>query len=258
MKDNKPFISILLPIANAQAFLADALTSLLCQSYKDFEIIAIDDFSKDSSYKILKDFRKKDKRLKISRNVKKYGMAITLNRAIKKAKGTQITFMDAEDVMYKDRLKKQVQFLLANPKVVAVGTQCTYLSERNKRVGVSAFPYENDTIYNKPLHGIAMQFETVMINKYLLPKDILFFQTSGEAFLYTDLFMRLLQYGQLTNLAIPLQYHRKHDEAKDSLMKKIPSFTKLLLRSFSQYDYRPSLRALLPTPFREIELTTNS
>jgi glycosyltransferase involved in cell wall biosynthesis len=123
MKDSKPLISILVPVHNSSQHLAESLSSLLNQSYKNFEIIAIDDFSKDNSWKILSDFRKKHKNLRIYRNVKRYGIGVTLNRIAKKAKGEFVAFMDTDDISSPNRLKKQLNFLLNKPDVVAVGSQ---------------------------------------------------------------------------------------------------------------------------------------
>ena len=87
MEDKKPLVSIILPVFNSEKFLHFCLKSLIRQSYKNIEIIAIDDNSKDNSFKILKSFRKQDKRLHVSKNIKKYGFPVCLNRALKKAKG---------------------------------------------------------------------------------------------------------------------------------------------------------------------------
>ncbi|MBI5044818.1 MAG: glycosyltransferase family 2 protein [Candidatus Levybacteria bacterium] len=101
-------VSIILPIRNNQTQLAECLDSLLSQTYEPLEIIAIDDNSKDTSYSILRKYRRKDKRLIISRNVKQYGMTVTLNRALKKAKGSYISFMNPCDIVTPDKLKRQV------------------------------------------------------------------------------------------------------------------------------------------------------
>ena len=252
MNRTKPLISIVLPVFNAQNFLPTCLDSLLSQSYRDFEVIAIDDFSKDNSYTILKKYRARNKRLKIAQNIKHYGEALTLNRALRKAKGQFIAFMDAKDVSYKDRIKKEILFLQKNPKVVAVGTQCTFITEKNKRTGTTSFPSESNLIYNQPLHGISMQFETVMINKHLLPKDLLKFNSNAHPFVYSDIFIKLLQYGELANLPQPpLQYHRTILQNNNvSLSQQLPSLIKLWLQSFAEYDYRPSIRSLLSSFFK--------
>lgn len=247
ISDTKPLISVVLPVYNNGAFLLQALDSLLSQSYKNFEIIAIDDFSKDDSWKILKIYKKFDNRIRIFRNVKHYDKAITLNRCLRKAKGQYITLMDPEDVCYKDRFKKQVEYLLENPKTSAVGVQCTFIDEKGKKLGLSSYPLDFDAIYHKPHHGISIHFETAMINRLVLPKDLLKFDINASPFLYSNILIKLLQFGPLVNLPRLLQYHRKHTIInKESVLtktKQIPNLLKLWIKSVDEYDYRPSLRS---------------
>src|SRR5258706_8417319 len=106
----KPLVSILVPVRNDEKYLTDALKSIRRQSFKKIEIVAIDDSSTDSSYKILQSFKKKDKRIRIYRNVKRYGTVLTLNRLVKKAKGDFIGFTSARDILHKDRIKKQISY----------------------------------------------------------------------------------------------------------------------------------------------------
>lgn len=248
-----PLISVILPVYNAGANLVACLDSLVSQSYINLEIIAIDDFSKDDSWKVLKIYKKFDKRIKIYKNVKQYGKAITLNRALRKAKGVYVAFMNAEDSWYKDKLKKQISFLQENSKVAAVGTQCTFINDDGKRIGISTYPHENDAIYHKPHHGISMHFETLLVNRLILPKDLLKFSTKASKFLYSDILIKLLQYGQLINLPHRLHYHRKHTiYRKHSITNKVlqlPSFMKLWIKSVDAYDYRPSLTSFLFSVF---------
>jgi len=244
MKNDRPLISIILPIHNSSAYLRGSIKSLLSQSYKNIEILAIDDDSKDGSYKILREFTRKDKRFKVKRNVKRYGIGITLNRLIKKAKGGYIAFMDAEDVSAKDRLKKQLLFLKSNPQVVAVGTQCFFVDKNEKKLGKSKFPKENENIYSSPLHGISMQLETVMINRNLLPKDVLRFTTKSNPFIYSDVFLKLLPYGKFANLRNYLHYHRNHPKVylKD-LRRNLIALIQLFIKSIALYNYSSSARS---------------
>ena len=250
MRKIKPIVSIVLPVHNSDRFLSDCLKSLKRQSYRKIEIVAMDDRSSDSSFKILKEFAKKDKRIRIYRNIKRYGIGVTLNRLIKKAKGNFIAFMDSNDIMLPQRIKKQLEFLLKNPEIVAVGTQCRFVSDKNKRLGKSKFPIENQLIYDSPLHGISMQFETVCINKMLLPKDVLKLTTSFSPFLYSDVLMKLLPYGKFANLKNYLHYHRESPKTYFSdLRKNIFSFIKLWLTSKTNYNYNAPLTSLF-APFR--------
>ena len=244
MKNNKPLVSILLPVHNSQRHLADCLKSLVGQNYRQIEIIAIDDFSTDSSLKILKSFAKKYKKVRMYRNVKRYGIVMTLNRLLRRAKGNYIAFMDANDISAKRRIKKQVGFLLGNQGVVAVGAQCRFLNDKGTLIGKSDFPKENQFIYRSPLHGISMQFETVLINTNLIPKDILRFQANSDHFIYSDVLMKLLPYGKFANLKQYLHYHRNDPKAYFfDLRIHLISLIKLWIKSIANYDYQLSIKS---------------
>lgn len=235
MNKAKPLVSILLPVRNSEKYLSTCLKSLTKQSYKNIEIVAIDDSSIDNSFKILKSFAKKYKRIRVYKNIKYYGHAVTLNRLIKKAKANLIAFMGDSDIAYVHRIKKQVRFILENPRTVAAGSQCVFVNDKNRILGKSKFP----------LRGISMQFETVLINKALLPKDVLKFDINSKPFLYSDIFIKLLSYGKLANLREYLHYRRSNPNIYFSdLRKNIISLIKLWLRSVLDYNYRPSLHTL--------------
>jgi glycosyltransferase involved in cell wall biosynthesis len=235
MKKIKSLVSILLPVHNSSRFLPACLKSLLKQSYKNIEVVAIDDHSKDNSFRILKGFAKKDKRIRPYKNIKRYGTAVTLNRLMKKAKASFIAFMDPCDITSTHRIKKQIRFVLKNPETVVVGSQCVFINKDNKVLGKSKFPED----------GISVQFETVLINKTLLPKDILKFNINSSPFIYSNFFIKLLPYGKFANLKEYLYFRRNNPNVYSSdLRKNIVSFIKLWLKSVIDYDYRPSLRSL--------------
>lgn len=247
----QPLISVILPVHNAAETLADCINSLTSQSYKNIEIIALDDFSKDNSYAILKKLKKRNlpagsqgKKLRVYKNVKRYGIGVTLNRLVKKAKGTYIAFMDTADIASPNKFKNQINYLLNNIDVVAVGSQVTFIDERGKKIGRSDFPTENSLIYQNPLHGISMQFETVLINKTLLPKDVLKFHTGSNPFVYSDALMKISSYGKLANLKAFLHFHRNNPKVYLSDVKRnIISLIKLWIKSKAMYDYNVSLRS---------------
>jgi glycosyltransferase involved in cell wall biosynthesis len=238
-----PLISVILPVRNAEQFLPDCLESLMKQNYQNIEVIAIDDNSNDTSWKVLRTYRKQEKRLKVFKNVKKYGLPMTLNRCLKRVKGKFIAFMDPRDSITKNKLQKQLTFLLENPKVVAVGTQCVYLNEDNKRIGKSTFPSLHQDISQKPLHGVSLLFEGIMINKYRIPKDLLYFPTYKNIFVYTNMAMKLLQFGKIVNLPEYLQFHRKHNSTLESTTSHFFSLLKIWINSRVEYNETPSFRS---------------
>ncbi len=249
MKRKDPLVSIVMPVYNAEKFLSASRKSVLCQSYERIEVIAIDDHSTDSSFEILRKFRKQDKRLAVSKNKKRYGLGICLNRNITKAKGTLLAFMDPNDRMEKGRIAKQVTHLLSHPKVSVLGTQCDLVDQKNKSLYKSAFPTEHSPIYETILTSSSIQFETLMINCQLLPKDILYFTNTYVSFLpikryslFAQVLLRLLPYGTFANLEEVLQHHRlMQSEAKNS--KSTLEVLKLWVKSVAVYDYRPTFRS---------------
>jgi len=244
MKTQKPLVSILLPVHNCEYFLTDSLKSLVSQGYRQIEIIAIDDKSSDSSLKILKSFAKKYKKVRVYRNIKRYGIGVTLNRLLRRSKGDYLTFMDAKDTVAKSKIEKGINFLLKNPEVVAVGSQCRFMSKKGKLIGKSDFPKENSLIYASPLHGISMQFETVLINKNLIPKDLLRFATNSHHFIYSDILLKLLPYGKFANLPQYLHFHRNDPKAYFGHLRiHLISLVKLWIKSIANYKYQLSIKS---------------
>ncbi len=240
MKNTNQLISILLPVRNAAVSLPACLDSLFNQSYANFEIIVIDDFSKDKTRQILHRYKRlAGKKLKVYRNVKRYGLSISLNRALRKAEGKFITFMDPRDISTRDKLKRQLNFLLNNPKTVAVGTQCVYIDEENRKVGKSQFPLDHNEIARSILSGQAMKFTTALINRYLLPKDLLYFQADVNHLLYAHLFVKLLQYGPVANLNQCFCYHIQSSKTiLQSLKRNFVSYATLWAKARFLYDLR--------------------
>jgi glycosyltransferase involved in cell wall biosynthesis len=243
-------VSIVLPVHNASSYLPECLESLLNQTYKEIEIIAIDDNSRDDSYKILKAFKKKDGRLRIYKNKKKYGLSTCFNRAIKRAKGGYIAFMDAHDRSTLHRIKRQLTFLTLHPKVTAVGTQCTYISASGKTMSKSSLPMDLESIKQGLVSGLTVRFETIMINRQRIPKDLLRFTTNAYPFIYIDILHKLLRYGAIANMEQSLHYHRdvtKKAYAQLDRVEKWVSTGRLWIKTLSNEDTRPPLRDLFPS-----------
>ncbi len=239
-------MSIILPVSQAEKTLSDCLESLLAQTHTNIEIIAIDDNSKDKSFKILKKYRALDKRLIISRNVKKYGLTITLNRSIKKSRGKYIALMNAKDISTPDRIKRQLFYLKRHPKISAVGTQVTYINDKMKKLEKSMFPTDSETIHKTLVNKNVMQLESLMINRFLLPKDLLKFDHLNYPLLYRALVVKIIHYGSLANLNQYLYLRRRHDEWHlDELSNHLLTHIGLWLKARFIYDARPSLNSLL-------------
>ena len=118
-----PIISILMPVCNAEAYLAECLESIAGQTFTDFELVAIDDRSADRSAAILDEWAARDSRFRCLRNETNLGIARTRNRLFAECSPSSrfLALMDADDVCFPDRLERQRAFLEANPDIGAVG-----------------------------------------------------------------------------------------------------------------------------------------
>ena len=114
-----PTVSVVMPTYNAEKFLKEAIDSILDQTYQDFELLVIDDNSKDNTCNIVKSY--KDKRIKLIKGPQK-GLAAALNYGIKVAKGKYIARMDADDISLPTRFEKQVTYLDKHPEITILGT----------------------------------------------------------------------------------------------------------------------------------------
>jgi len=155
---NTPKLSVLMAVHNGEKFLTPAISSIVKQSFRDFELILIDDGSTDRTPAIIHNFLKKDKRIRFYRQQKKEGLIFSLNRGISLARGYYIARMDADDIALPQRLEVQVDFLDKNPNCAFCGTWCYVINEKGEIVGHIRFPTDERIIkrivmlYNPFIH----------------------------------------------------------------------------------------------------------
>lgn len=115
-----PKISVILSTYNDSKYIYEAIESILNQSFRDFEMIIIDDASNDDTVRIIENFC--DDRIRLYINKKNQGLTKNLNKALHLAKGEYIARMDGDDISHVERLKKQVEYLDKHLDVYLVGT----------------------------------------------------------------------------------------------------------------------------------------
>ena len=112
----KPLISVVLPVWNAQRWLAEAIDSIQCQTVGDFELVIVDDGSTDASVTIIQAKAQGDRRIRVFRQ-ERLGLVTTLNRGISEARAQLIARIDADDRVYPQRLQKQIEHFDRHPNV---------------------------------------------------------------------------------------------------------------------------------------------
>lgn len=156
-----PVISVILPVYNAAQYLKYAVDSILDQTYEDFELILINDGSKDASKEIINRYAEQDDRI-ITVHQKNIGLVATLNKGIGLAKGTYIARMDADDISLPRRLKEQVRLLEENPHAVLAASCFDIINEYNEFLKLGVVPGMGEDVkrsmrlYNPIAHGSVM------------------------------------------------------------------------------------------------------
>lgn len=103
--------SVIMPAYNSEKYIAEAIESVIKQTYKNWELIIVNDASTDRTEKIIKSYQKKDKRIKLISLPKNQGVANARNTAIQNAEGRYIAFLDADDYWEKEKLQDQIRFM---------------------------------------------------------------------------------------------------------------------------------------------------
>ncbi len=129
----KPLVSVLMPVYNAEKYLAASIGSILAQTYGDFELLICDDASTDGSLEIVRSFD--DTRMTLLTNRENLGNAATRNRLIEHASGEYVAVLDADDTAEPDRLARQVDFLERNPEIGLCGSWVNVIGHDGERRG---------------------------------------------------------------------------------------------------------------------------
>lgn len=160
MKD--PQISVVMPAYNAEKYVAEAIDSILAQTFSDFEFIIINDASTDSTKEIIESY--KDPRIKLINNEQNQGVAKSLNIGLAAACGKYIARMDADDISLPQRFQTQFDFMEQRPDVDVCGSWAKKIGKENEIIkNPSSYEDIKDTLF----FSCAMSHSTVVFKKNL-------------------------------------------------------------------------------------------
>lgn len=209
-----PVVSVVMSVYNGERYVAQAIRSILKQTFSNFEFIIINDGSTDRTDPILKKFAKKDDRILVL-DQDNQGLARALNRGILIAKGRYIARMDADDISLPKRLEKQVQFLDKNLAIAAVGSSAIVIDEFGFRLARWDMHVDHEDIDRHNMKGFngGMIHPSVMMRKDVLLK-IGCYNASLRVAQDYDLWLRLAEVSKLSNLQ---EYCIKYRRSLNSL-----------------------------------------
>jgi glycosyltransferase involved in cell wall biosynthesis len=161
-------VSIITANYNCENFIDDTIKSVLKQTYKNWEMIIVDDLSTDNSIKIIENYIKEDNRIKLIKLKENSGAAVARNRAIEEAKGRYIAFLDSDDLWEKTKLEKQLAFMQENSYDFTY-TNYNLVDESNSRYG-NTFKAKKESSYHDLLKTCSIGCLTVIYDTENLGK----------------------------------------------------------------------------------------
>jgi glycosyltransferase involved in cell wall biosynthesis len=202
-----PLVTVLMPVYNGERFVLDAVASILAQTFKDFELLVIDDGSTDKTRNLLETIS--DPRLHILANPTNLGLIATLNRGLELAHGRYVARMDADDVAHPQRLERQITFLEAHPEVAVLGTAVDLINADGKRFSGLHYPCDPEKIRQLLPEECSLIHPTVVFRRDIVLAEGGYNSAARHAEDY-DLWLRLSERHQLANLPDPLLGYRIH------------------------------------------------
>ena len=202
-----PIISVVLPVYNGERFLAEAIDSILAQTYTNFELIVLDDGSTDGSQQIVREYEKRDARMRVIVRENR-GLATTLNDSIDIARGAWIARMDQDDIALPHRFMRQLEWIEGTGADIA-GSWIQRFGTSDKRV--VRLQETDEAIKMEMLFCSPFAHPTVMMRTALVKQ--LRYDSAWEKAEDYDLWERAAEAGwRMTNVPEVLLLYRIHTE----------------------------------------------
>jgi glycosyltransferase involved in cell wall biosynthesis len=205
-----PLVSVVIPVHNAEAYVRDAIMSVLSQDFRDFDCVIVDDGSTDRSPAILSALAAHDRRIRVI-TIPQSGIVAALNLGVDQSRGALIARMDADDICLPRRFSRQVRHMAEFPQCIAVGAAVTLVDPLDTTLWNIDVQPDHDGIERELFagNGWALFHPTCMMRRQA-------FLASGgyrprfEWVEDLDLFLRMAQSGKLSNLTDPMLRYRQH------------------------------------------------
>lgn len=201
-----PRVTVLMPVYNGEKHLGEAIESILAQTFRDFELLIIDDGSSDHSVEIIGSYD--DLRIRLVRNQQNSGITATLNLGLRLAAGDYIVRMDADDISLPERLSKQVAFMDSHQDIGVCGTWVETIGEPSGQLW--RYPTRPEITKARLLFTSALAHPSVIMRREKLFGAELFYDPS---FLHAEdyeLWVRASRHCALSNIGEVLLLYRLH------------------------------------------------
>jgi glycosyltransferase involved in cell wall biosynthesis len=203
-----PLVSIIMPCYNSSKYLKDSLDSIFRQTYSNFELILINDGSTDLTDSMVREIQ--DSRLVYLKNISNKGITYSLNKTIRTAKGKYIIRMDADDIMEKNRLHKQIRFMEDNPEFGMSGSAYTIIDEQGMPINTVNYSFDHPDfkillLFFNPFAHPTIAIRSEIAKRLLYDKNFLHCEDY-------ELWFRIAKQSKVNNLPDKLMQYRVHSQ----------------------------------------------
>jgi len=223
-------ISVIMPVFNTEKYVGQAINSILAQTYKDFELIIIDDGSTDDTLSILHAYRNMDERIIILENGTNKGVAFSRNRGLERAKGEYIAVMDSDDISLPMRFEVEIAYLKAHPELGALGSNFQIITSDGELTDFKT-SYSLSPGINRWRMFFANQHchPTTLICSSLFTKNGIKYDESIRCSEDYDLWFQINEISKIGNIPEILLYVRKNDTSYTSINHEIVQQSDVLI-----------------------------
>lgn len=231
-------VSIIMPVFNAEKYLAEAISSIIDQTFNDWELLIINDGSTDSSKSIIE--AQTDKRIRYVENETNLGLIATLNKGISLCNSQYIARMDSDDAAHPERLNCQVRFLDKNEDYLMCGTSAIVVDEKGNRSGSIVNPTRNEDLQISLFFTNPFIHPSMMIRRSAL-RNLRFDQAALHVEDF-ELWTRIAEKGKVANLSYPLLNYRWHNANVSSSNATIQESSKneIIRKQLEKLDIKAS------------------
>lgn len=204
---NTPRVSVVMPVYNTERFVAEAVESILAQSYADFEFIIIDDGSTDGSLAVLKKYEARDPRIRLVSRPNT-GNVVAANEGVDLSRGEFMARLDADDRVMPELLERQVARFDAEPGLVLLGANAQVMDESGVVFGDFAVPETHEAIERSHLQGdMAIHHPGAMMRVEQV-RAVGKYRPQFKICEDYDLWLRLGEVGRVANLPDVMMHKR--------------------------------------------------
>ena len=205
-----PVVSVVMPVYNGEKYLAEAIASILNQTFADFEFIIVDDCSQDGSAEIIRAFAKCDERIRLIQHERNLGEAAARNSGIAASSGELIAAMDCDDISLPERLEKQARFLQSHPDIGVVGTFLYTVSADKTGRQSHAYPQQHAFIVLESALGSTPVAGAATMARRNALHSVGGYDSAQHFACDKELFSRLFCATRFANLPTALYVYRMH------------------------------------------------